>query len=138
MFRQGKTSAKSHIKNLIEIAAADDTFAPEEQQLLSTIASRNGISEKQLRQIKTDPGKISFEVPQDSVEKFGQLYDLVHMMSIDKNVHTQEMKLCELFAIKFGYAKESVCELIESIHTNIEHHNGPAEAMKRIGSYLKL
>jgi uncharacterized tellurite resistance protein B-like protein len=138
LFRQGKATAKSHIKNLIEIAAVDGKFTLDEQHLLSSIASRNNISQKQLRQIKDYPRAIRFKAPKDSNEKFGQLYDLVHMMSVDKNINAKELRLCELFAVKFGYEKEHISELIESIKANIQNGNGPAEAMKRIGSYLKL
>jgi uncharacterized tellurite resistance protein B-like protein len=138
LFRQGKATARSHIKNLIEIAAADGNFGLDEQQLLRSIARRNNISDNQLKTIHNDPASIRFEVPKDETEKFHQLYDLVHMMSIDKNIHSEELKLCELFAIKFGYRKESIRELVESIRLNIENKNNPDETFKRIASYIQL
>jgi uncharacterized tellurite resistance protein B-like protein len=138
LFRQGKATAKSHIKNLIEIAAADGEFTVDEQDLLSSIASMNNISQKQLQEIKANPDSIRFEMPKDSREKFHQLYDLVQMMSIDKAIHVEELKLCELFASKFGYEKEHISELIESIKANIQNGNGYEDSMKRIGAYLRL
>jgi uncharacterized tellurite resistance protein B-like protein len=138
LFRQGKATAKSHIKNLIEIAAADGNFGLDEQQLLRSIAKRNNISDSQLKEIHSDPSRVAFEAPKDDIEKFHQLYDLVHMMSIDKTIHSEEVRLCELFAIKFGYNKERVKELIETVRLNIENGNGHEEAMKRVSSYIKL
>jgi uncharacterized tellurite resistance protein B-like protein len=138
LFRQGKATAKSHIKNLIEIAAADGNFGLDEQQLLRSIAKRNNISDNQLKEIHADPSKVRFEVPKNETEKFYQLYDLVHMMSVDKNIHSEEIRLCELFAIKFGYKKEAVKELIETIRLNIENGNGHDEAMKRVAPYIKI
>ena len=138
LFHQGKATAKSHIKNLIEIAAADGRFTLDEQHLLISIAQKNSISANQIEDIRKNHEHIKFEVPKDEREKFHQLYDLVHMMSIDKSIHDEELKLCELFAIKFGYQKASVKEMIESIRLNIEHKNDADETMKRVGSYVKF
>ena len=135
-FRQGKTSAHSHMKNLIEIAAADGSFDDVEFNLLQTIAKRNGISSSKLLEIKNNPGEVAFEVPEDSKEKFSQLYDLVHMMIVDKEIHAEEMKLCNLFAIKFGYSKDKIDELIKTIQGNIENGNGPEDTMNRVGWML--
>jgi len=41
-----------------------------------------------------------------------------------------------LFAVKFGYKREYVKELIESIRFNIENGQTPAEAMVRVSRLL--
>jgi uncharacterized tellurite resistance protein B-like protein len=132
-FRQGNTTARSHMKNLIEMAAADGTFAPSEMDLLHDIAKRNGISEKQIADIRKNPGTVKFELPADSKEKFSQLFDLALMMSVDKSVHIEERRLCTLFAIKFGYKRENVTDLITTIQANINSGRGMDETMKRCG-----
>lgn len=131
-FSQGKSTAKSHMKNLIEMAAVDGNFDDIEYDLLKSIAKRNGISEGQLKEIRKNPNHVKFEVPTDAKEKFHQLYDLVHMMSIDKNVHSDEMKLSHIFAVKFGYNRDKVKELVDTIQSNILHGQGHAETMKRV------
>jgi uncharacterized tellurite resistance protein B-like protein len=130
-FSQGKSTAKSHMKNLIEMAAVDGNFDDVEYDLLKSIAKRNGISEGQFKEIRKNPNKVIFEVPTDPTEKFHQLYDLVYMMSIDKNVHSEELKLSHIFAIKFGYKRDQITELVETIQSNIEHGQGHEETMKR-------
>lgn len=138
LFRQGKATAKSHIRNLIEIATADGKFADEENELLLRIALRNGISAKRIEEIKANPGSIVFEVPGSDREKFIQLYDLVHMMIIDKEIHPEEARLCELFALRFGYPKDAVRELIDTIRNNIENGNDAGETYNRVLYYFKL
>src|SRR5687768_14121762 len=96
LFKQGKGTARSHMKNLIEMAAVDGNFDLVEYDLLKKIAKRNSISESQLKAIRENPSKVNFQVPSDKKEKFDQFYDLVHMMSIDNSVHQEEMKLCNL------------------------------------------
>jgi uncharacterized tellurite resistance protein B-like protein len=132
LFKQGKGTARSHMKNLIEMAAVDGNFDSDEFTLLKSIAKRNGISESQLAEIRKNPAGVKFEPPVDVTERFDQLYDLVHMMSIDKNIHQEELKLCNLFAIKFGYQREKIRELIESIQLNIKNGQSHEEAMKRL------
>lgn len=132
LFHQGKGTARSHMKNLIEMAAVDGNFDEVEYDLLKSIAKRNGISESQLKEIKENPQGIEFKVPVDKKERFYQLYDLVHMMSVDNAIHDEEMKLCNLFAVKFGYSREKSKELIESIRSNINNGQDHDQAMKRV------
>lgn len=131
LFRQGKGTARSHMKNLIEMAAVDGNFMEIEFDLLKKIARRNNISDNQLQSIRKNPDGIQFEIPSNKMERFHQLYDLVHMMSIDSDIHDEEMKLCNLYAIKFGYDRTRVKELIETIKANIENGQTHEETMKR-------
>lgn len=132
LFKQGKGTVKSHMKNLIEMAAADGNFMDLEFDLLKSIAKQNGISEGQLKDIRKNPSGIKFEVPKDETERFKQLYDLVQMISIDNDVHPEEAKLCNLFAIRFGYQRDRVKDLLEIIRANIKNGQNATETMKRV------
>lgn len=125
------------MKNLIEMAAVDGNFDNVEHDLLRKIAKRNNISESRLKEIQADPDKVSFQVPTDQREKFFQFYDLVHMMSVDNSVHDDEMKLCNLFAVKFGYSRERSGEMIRSIQSNIQNSQTHDETYKRLEWMLK-
>lgn len=138
LFKIGKGSAKSHMRNLIEITAADGSLGEEEQRLLEYAAIRNNISREELKKIQENPSKVRFAVPASKQDRFHQLYDLVHMMSVDKNIHPEELRLCEIFAIKFGYRKEVVREMIDLIRQNIENWVGPKETMQDILGKLKV
>ncbi len=138
LFKGGKATAKSHMRNLIEIAAADGSFGIEEQRLLEYAALRNNISISELKEIQEGTAKVRFEVPGSEQRKFFQLYDLVHMMSVDKEIHGEELRLCEIFAIKFGYRKEVVKDMIEMIRLNIEKWIGPKETMQTVMREMKV
>ncbi len=138
LFKKGKATAKSHMRNLIEIAAADGGFGPEEQRLLEYAAHRNHISARELKEIQADASRVRFEVPHSEEDKFFQLYDLVHMMSVDETLHTEELRLCEIFAFKFGYRKEVVGEMIEMIRQNIKKWIGPKETMNTVLKTLNV
>jgi hypothetical protein len=57
-------------------------------------------------------------------------------MSIDKSIHAEEMKLSRIFAVKFGYKRELVNELVATIQGNIENGQNAQEAMKRSARLL--
>jgi hypothetical protein len=76
LIKLGKASAKSHMRNLIEIAAADGTLGSEEQRLLEYAALRNNISKSQLKDIQSNSSAVRFEVPGSQQEKFFQLMTL--------------------------------------------------------------
>ncbi len=137
LFKQGKGTAHSHMKNLIEIAAVDGNFDKIEHDLLKKIAKRNGISSSKLKSIENNPEAVTFELPEDKNERFIQMYDLVHMMIVDNEIHIEEMKLCNLFALKFGYPKKHIEELILTLRGNIENGNGPMDTMSRVEWMLK-
>ncbi|GHN02913.1 hypothetical protein WSM22_44020 [Cytophagales bacterium WSM2-2] len=136
LFHKGKASAKSHMKNLIEMAAVDGNFDQIEYDLLKQIAKKNNISESQLKSIKENPQGVKFELPADKTERFHQFYDLVHMMSVDNQVHPEEMKLCDLFAVKFGYPKNKSGELIQTIRLNIQNGQSAEETLKRASMFI--
>jgi len=138
LFKMGKASAKSHMRNLIEIASADGNLAGEEQRLLEYVAIRNNISREQLKEIQANASNVRFKIPINKRDKFYQLYELVHMMSVDKSIHAEELRLCEIFALQFGYRREIVREMIELIRTNIEKWIGPEETMKMVVRDMKI
>jgi uncharacterized tellurite resistance protein B-like protein len=138
LFKLGKANAKSHMRNLIEIAAADGSLGMEEQRLLEFAAVRNNISKDQLNKIQANTSSVRFKVPGNQKDRFNQLYDLVHMMSVDKSIHAEELRLCEIFAIKFGYRKEIVREMIELIRQNIEKWIGVEETMETVLREMKV
>jgi len=138
LFKMGKATAKSHMRNLIEIAAADGGLGIEEQRLLNYAAQRNNILLSELQEMQRNLAEVRFQVPASDREKFHQMYDLVHMMSVDKNIHAEEQRLCEIFAIKFGFRKEIIREMIDLIRENIEKWIGPEETMRTVVAKMKV
>ena len=69
MFQQGKGTARSHMKNLIEMAAADGNFQDLEYDLLKTIAKKEMAFRKSVeRDIRQNHAGIQFELPTDPKE----------------------------------------------------------------------
>jgi len=134
LFKQGKVGARSHMKNLLEMALVDGHFDDTEMDLLKSIAKRNNISESQLKEIQANMEGIEFEVPQDDDMKFSQLYDLVKMMTIDEYIDQEESKLSVIFAKKFGYDAAQAEEIVTSIAGMIQSGLDFKETKKRVNN----
>ena len=132
LLKHRDASAKSHIKNLIEVAEADGHFAQVEKELLKSIAKRNGFSEKQISEIHKNLEEIKLVIPEDSKSRFHRFYDLIHMMSIDNEIHDEELKLCSQLALRFGYHRDNVQDLIKSTLSCIEYGRNADDTMGRV------
>ena len=137
LLKEGKGDAKSHMKNLLEIAIVDGHFDTTEEDLLKKLAKKHSVSRKQLDEIRNNPADVQFEVPKDPRVKFNQLFELVSMMVIDHYIDSEEVKLCGMFAKKFGYNPEKSDELVLALSDNIQHGNTADEAWKRVEWLLK-
>lgn len=132
LFKQGKVGAKSHMKNLLEMAMVDGSFDDVEYDLLKKIAKRHSINEKQLNEIKDNMADVEFELPSEQEPKFSQFYDLVHMMVVDQYIDKEEIKLCNIFAKKFGYKEARIDELVEAVTANIKNGQNMKDTYSRV------
>lgn len=132
LFKEGKVGAKSHMKNLIEMAMVDGHFDNSEKDLLNNIAKKNNVSSSMLKSIHQSPDVIEFEVPKNDSQKFEQLYDLVNMMVIDEYVDRDEIKLCSMFARKFGYKESKTDELVDAVANNIKNGQSLIDTKTRV------
>lgn len=136
LFKEGKVGAKSHMKNLIEMAMVDGHFDDTELNLLKHISKRHRISEKQLKEIQDNMEDVHFEAPKNEKIKFEQLFDLVHMMVIDQYIDREEIKLCSIFAKKFGYKDKNVDELVNAVAENIKNGQTLKDTKTRVNWLL--
>ena len=134
LFKEGKASSKSHMKNLLEMAMVDSHFDDSEYQLLKQFAKKYKVSESELKKIQENPDHVAFELPESETEKFEQFYELVQMMMIDEKIYVEEKNLCTIFAKKFGYKSQK--ELVDAISQNIKHGQPVDETMRRVSFLL--
>lgn len=134
LFKEGKTTAKSHMKNLLEMAMVDSHFDDSEYELLQKLAKKYKVSEKQLSQIQKNPDNVEFELPDNEDEKFEQFYELVQMMMVDTKIFDEEKNLCKIFAKKFGYKGER--DLVDAVAQNIKYGQPWDETKRRVTTLL--
>ena len=109
----------SHIRNMYEMAMADGHLDEDELQLLRKAAESRKLSEEQLNDVRSNPERYEFNLPTSDDERFHQFYEIVQMMVADGYIDINEMKLCMLFARKFGYDPFKADELVDSVVKDI-------------------
>lgn len=136
LFHEGKVGAKSHMKNLIEMAMVDGRYDDREADLLKKLAKKYKVSKEELNNIQDKPDNIVFEIPEKKVPKFSQLHDLVEMMVVDKYVDKREMELCSIFAKKMGYNEMLIDEILAITVENIKNGKSMKNSLKKVGTLI--
>ena len=105
----------NHLKNLLCVAMADGKLEQSELAAISSVISREGMNPNELERIVKNPNTIDFVVPEKDSDKIRFLKDLVMLMMVDGNIDDNEMEVCKLAALSYGYRPEVVGTLILDI-----------------------
>ena len=110
---------RSHVKNLVTVAMADGRLDIDEWKLLMAIAKRLGMSEEEIKFIRSNPDQVTFMPPKKYDEKVQQIRDLVAVMTIDHIINQKELELCKKISLKLDILPQMVDEILE---TGMPHH----------------
>lgn len=111
---------KSHIVNLGALAKIDGHLDSAEIDHIISIGIRKGMKPQEVRSLLADNGDIKLTMPNNDMDRFDQIYDLVEMMLADGIVDDSEMDFCLDIATKMGFRKSVVGVLIKKITTGVK------------------
>jgi len=111
---------KSHIINLGALAKIDGHLDAAEMEHIISIGKRKGMKPQDVRELLADNGNIKLTMPNNDVDRFDQIYDLVEMMLADGIVDDSEMEFCLDLATKMGFRKSVVGVLVKRITTGVK------------------
>jgi hypothetical protein len=104
---------RSHIINLYMMALSDGDFAPQEMELILTIAEERGISKEEFEKIISNPLGVKFYVPNSFMDRIKLLYDFVRIIKADDVIEQEEKEMFLKFCNKFKFDEESSNELFD-------------------------
>lgn len=104
---------RSHIINLYMMALSDGDFAPQEMELILTIAEERGISKEEFEKIISNPLGVKFYVPNSFMDRIKLLYDFVRIIKSDDVIEQEEKEMFLKFCNKFKFDEESSNELFD-------------------------
>ena len=84
---------RSHIINLYMMALSDGDFAPQEMELILTIAEERGISKEEFEKIISNPLGVKFYVPNSFMDRIKLLYDFVRIIKADDVIEQEEKEM---------------------------------------------
>lgn len=114
-FLKKKKAAKTHVKGLLALSAADGHVDPKELILIAAVAAREGLSSSEFQSLLDTSKNLEFTAPADDEMKLQYLKDMVSLMMVDGDINENEMALCKLVALQFGYRHEVIEALFLSI-----------------------
>jgi|TARA_B110000483_G_scaffold231588_1_gene298148 uncharacterized membrane protein YebE (DUF533 family) len=104
---------KSHVKNLIKMAAADGHIDDVEKEFLYKVAKKYSVEPEEVQYIIDNPNDYAFAPPATKEDRHAQLLNLTIMMMIDDVIDDNEMSMLKKFAIGLGYPIMKVDKLIK-------------------------
>ena len=113
---------KSHIKDLIALAAADGHIDKEEMDFISVVAAGWEITPKELKELLENPQKVKFIVPETQEKRLMALMDLVFLMMIDGEIHQNEMDFCQSIAPSHGFPPSEIPKMIRHIQESVKNN----------------
>jgi uncharacterized tellurite resistance protein B-like protein len=106
---------KSHIKNLLSVAASDGNISKTEVDFLVNVAKRLYMPFEELKSVLEQPQYVSDYPPESDRERIDQIHDLVCMMMIDGNIDDDEITTCKIFARKLGFKSQIIDHMVDRI-----------------------
>jgi len=105
---------------LIQLAKADHDFAVEEREFIKQVAARHKFPEEELEDLMEKEESIESLGALSNEKKREYLVDSILLIMADGKIEPQEITFCQNIAVKLGYHKDIVPEVLKkwkSIHT---------------------
>jgi len=110
---------KSHLKDLIMLAAIDGQFDPAEQQIILDIGLKMGLSERQINSVYNqsvlNPDAIESVAPKDPLKRRQQLADLCRVILADGELNDWESVLIFPLAAKMGFDAADITSMLDDL-----------------------
>ena len=128
--KEAKTSTRSHLQNLIEMAKADGYYDQVEKDYLMKVAQSYDISARNMEEVEKQATKVAMAQAGNMEMIYRQLYELVGMMLADGIVHNNEIELCVRFAEEMGVAQGNGSTFISKLVKAIEQGASAKDVQK--------
>jgi len=121
----------SRMKLLINLAKVDGQVADKEKNYLINIGRANGIYPDEIYPLFTQTHDVLIPRSMSDDQKFDLLFSLVQLMKIDERMYQEEITFCGQVAMKLGYDKHAMFELLAQVRAG-RMDAGEIESLKKI------
>lgn len=129
---------KSHIINLGALAKIDGHLDALEMEHIIAIGQRKGMKAQEVQALLADSSRVKLTLPNNDLDRFDQIYDLVEMMLADGIVDEKEMDFCIDMATKMGFRKAVVGVLVKKITNGVKDGLSRDDIKNEALSFLEL
>jgi len=127
---------RSILALLVEMARADKSQSPLEDQYIAFVSKQLGISAEELELIKNKPEEFPFIVPESEQERMTILYYVLFTMRSDGEIKEMEESICHKVGLKLGFIPSLTQDLIRVMKTYAREAIPPEAMIDQIKKYL--
>jgi uncharacterized tellurite resistance protein B-like protein len=127
---------KSYLLMLIKIEEADKRIDINEEAFIEYIAGRLGLTENDIKEIRQNPGKFEFKLPDNVEDRLRIFYSLLYMMGIDGEIQEQEKEMCRKLGFRLCINPVLMDDLIDIMVRNLNKRIPEDEMLKAVKKYL--
>ncbi len=108
-FESGEQSAnKGYFNNLVMLARIDGKVDNDEINLLTRIATRLGLTSKQVKEIIEHPDQYPMVPPVSLEERYERFIQFVKMICVNGHIEPSEERLVSKYGTALGMTEESI------------------------------
>jgi uncharacterized tellurite resistance protein B-like protein len=127
---------KSYLLMLIKVEEADKKIDINEEAFIMYIAGRLGLTKKDIDDIRHNPGKFEFKLPDNMDDRLRIFYSLLYMMGIDGEIREQEKEMCKKLGFRLCINPVLMDDLIDIMVRNLNKRIPEDEMLKAVKKYL--
>lgn len=132
----GRTIAKQHYLNLIEVFRMNGKTSQAEYDLLKKEGVKFGLTDPEIERLIQHSHNEPYHAPYSLEDKFEQLYNVAEMVLADENVTDDEIRLLRRFAIEVGFDDRAIDMLRDVLIEGIRNHETEEVLLKRFRKEL--
>ena len=110
---------KKKISILIHLAGIDGEFAKVEKSYIMELCNRNGVSSRECEQLISNPDPIGSLGALSYDKDVEYMSECLSLMIIDGKIRQSEVLLCEDIALRLGFHKLSIDQVIDKLKGNL-------------------
>jgi len=132
----GRTIAKQHYLNLIEVFRMNGKTSQAEYDLLKKEGAKFGLTDPEIERLIHQPSQQAYHAPYSLEDKFEQLYNVAEMVLADENVTDDEIRLLRRFAIEVGFDDRAIDILRDVLIGGIRNKENEEVLLKKFKKEL--
>jgi uncharacterized tellurite resistance protein B-like protein len=127
---------KSYLLMLIKIEEADKRIDINEEAFIEYIAGKLGLTENDIKEIRQNPRKFEFKLPDNVNDRLRIFYNLLYMMGIDGEIEEEEKEMCRKLGFRLCINPVLMDDLIDIMVRNLNKRIPEDEMLKAVKKYL--
>ena len=132
----GRTIAKQHYLNLIEVFRMNGKTSQAEYDLLKKEGVKFGLTDPEIERLIHQSHHEPYHAPYSLEDKFEQLYNVAEMVLADENVTDDEIRLLRRFAIEVGFDDRAIDILRDVLIGGIRNNESEEVLLKKFRKEL--